>query len=126
MRGVFLDTHVVVWLYQGDVEKLSTSAQAAIEANELLISPAVKLELGYLHELKRVVQPPYVVITDLATKIGLLVDDAGFERVVEGALAIRFTRDPFDRLIVAQAQVSASSLVTKDRVIRKHYAHALW
>lgn len=126
MKGVFLDTHVVVWLYQGDVEKLSTSVKMAIEASDILLSPAAKLELGYLYELKRIAEPPHVVITDLASKIGLLVDDAGFERVVEGALAIRFTRDPFDRMIVAHAQVSASPLITKDRLIRKHYAQALW
>ena len=38
MMQVMIDTHIVVWLYMGAVEKLSIKAQQNIESNELLIS----------------------------------------------------------------------------------------
>ena len=37
-----------------------------------------------------------------------------------------WTRDTFDRLIVAQAKTRDASLLTKDRTILEHYPHAVW
>jgi predicted nuclease of predicted toxin-antitoxin system len=37
-----------------------------------------------------------------------------------------WTRDPFDRIIVGQAALHQTMLVTKDRAMRKHYPHAFW
>ncbi|MCF7950382.1 MAG: hypothetical protein K9L57_01970 [Spirochaetaceae bacterium] len=38
----------------------------------------------------------------------------------------KWTRDPFDRLITAQADIQAASLLTKDGTIRTHYPKAVW
>jgi len=46
--------------------------------------------------------------------------------VAREAVAQSWTRDPFDRLIVAQAAIRATALLTKDRVIRRRYAPAFW
>jgi PIN domain nuclease of toxin-antitoxin system len=46
--------------------------------------------------------------------------------VVEEALLHRWTRDPFDRLIVAQAAIESVRLLTKDRTIRRNFAGAIW
>ena len=47
--------------------------------------------------------------------------------VYEGRdLGITWTRDPFDRIIVAQAKIRNSALVTRDREIRLHYSKAVW
>jgi PIN domain nuclease of toxin-antitoxin system len=42
------------------------------------------------------------------------------------ALPLSWTRDPFDRLIVAQAAVRDAPLLTKDRAIRRRYRAAVW
>ncbi|HPQ42427.1 MAG TPA: PIN domain-containing protein [bacterium] len=47
---MFLDTHVVVWLYEGRTELFTDAARNAIDANDLAISPMVLLELAYLEE----------------------------------------------------------------------------
>ncbi|MCK4765175.1 MAG: hypothetical protein KAW12_23450 [Candidatus Aminicenantes bacterium] len=44
----FLDTHIVVWLYQGDFSLLSKEAKQTIEKDDIFISPLVSLELQYL------------------------------------------------------------------------------
>jgi PIN domain nuclease of toxin-antitoxin system len=44
----YLDTHVVAWFYAGETALLSSKARAAIEANRLLVSPMVGLELELL------------------------------------------------------------------------------
>jgi len=122
----YLDTHVVAWLFAGEAERLSAAARAAIESDELLVSPAVVLELQYLYETKRVSTAAEVVIDDLGRRIGLQVCDLPFIDVVRRALALSWTRDPFDRLIVAQAAVRQAPLVTKDRTIRRRYRAGVW
>jgi PIN domain nuclease of toxin-antitoxin system len=47
-------------------------------------------------------------------------------KVINFALELTWTRDPFDRIIVAQAAVNQSTLITKDTVIRDHYPHTFW
>jgi len=54
------------------------------------------------------------------------VCDQRFDRVIEAAEAQDWTRDPFDRIIVAQAGLAAATLVTKDQPIRDRYAMAAW
>ena len=49
----YLDTHIVVWLYRGDVELLSRNAREQVQNDDLLVSPAVVLELEYLKEIER-------------------------------------------------------------------------
>lgn len=48
------------------------------------------------------------------------------QRVVLEALKLSWTRDPFDRIIVAQAITGQGKLITKDDRIHKSFAGALW
>jgi PIN domain nuclease of toxin-antitoxin system len=121
-----LDTHVVVWLYAGEVERLPKEVQAHLQTHDLQISPAVVLELQYLFEIRRIAEPAQSVTAALEGTLGLTVSTLSFQRVVAAAVEQTWTRDPFDRLIVAQAQAEGASLVTADKLIRKHYARALW
>ena len=55
---IYLDTHVLVRLYLGDIDKLSAPARRAIEReDDLVVSAAAILELEFLHEIGRL-QPP--------------------------------------------------------------------
>jgi len=121
-----LDTHVVVWLYAGEVQRIPTPVREQLETHDLLISPAVILELQYLFEIRRVSEPAEAVVTDLGRRIALRVSAVPFQQVVSIATGLTWTRDPFDRLIVAQARAQEAPLVTADRVIRKHYDAAVW
>ena len=122
----YLDTHAVAALYQGDLSPFSSAALRVIdEEDDLRISPMVLLELEYLHEIKRIKAPARRIVDSLAAEIGLKICDAPFADVVRKALEERWTCDPFDRLILAQARLHGARLVTKDRLLRSRYAHAL-
>lgn len=123
---IYLDTHVAAWLFAGKTDLLPTRARARIEESDLLVSPAAVLELQYLYEIERVAEPAQVVLDALGPEIGLKVCDLPFPRVAEAALGLGWTRDPFDRLIVAQSMVRGAALLTKDRAIHDHYPHAVW
>jgi PIN domain nuclease of toxin-antitoxin system len=55
VKRLYLDTHILVWLYQDGAARLTPQGVRAVEAAEqLLISPMVELELTYLHEIARI------------------------------------------------------------------------
>lgn len=124
---IYLDTHVVAWLYGSGTELLSPEAVRMLQsADELRVSPMVRLELQYLFEIGRVTTTAAVVVDELATTLGLIVCDRPFAEVGVEAERHDFTRDPFDRLIVAQAAVVDAPLLTRDETIREAYAKARW
>ena len=117
----------MVWLCQKQLDKLTSRAITAIEASELLISPMVLLELEYLYELKRIIQPPQALLSQLGSQIGLQVCDHSFSAVVQTAILETWTRDPFDRIIVAHAKSNGyASLITSDSKIRESYPKTTW
>ncbi len=122
----YLDTHVVIWLFGGERHRLSSAATEQIRNAELLVSPAVVLELQLLHEIKRLRAAAVKVIERLSSEIGLAVCGLPFTSVLELALKQSWTRDPFDRLIVAQASANDAVLVTKDGEIRGNYRRSIW
>jgi len=122
----YLDTHVVIWLFGGERHRLSSAATEQIRNEELLVSPAVVLELQLLHEIKRLRAVAFKVIERLSSEIGLVVCRLPFTSVLEHAVKQSWTRDPFDRLIVAQASANDAALVTKDGGIRDNYRRSIW
>lgn len=86
----------------------------------------VRLELQYLHEIKRIRYTPTQIIEDLERDIDLTVRDMGFHRVILAAQNIGWTRDPFDRIIVAQAELDGQRLLSKDEVMAANSPVVIW
>jgi PIN domain nuclease of toxin-antitoxin system len=123
---IYLDTHAVIYLGQNEIARFGGKAREAVEGQDLLVSPAVVLELEYLREIRRLSIPAMELVQDLGDRIGLSVCDLPFLSVVRQALSEKWTRDPFDRLIVAQAKARGAPLITRDESIRSHYRQAIW
>ena len=123
---IYLDTHVVAWLYAGKTEELSDACRQRLEEDEAVVSPMVVLELDYLFETKRVSEPAAVVLDEMRSLLAITVCDLPFSNVVAEARRQTWTRDPFDRIIVGQAAVRGAALLTRDRSIRRHYPSAVW
>jgi PIN domain nuclease of toxin-antitoxin system len=123
---VFLDTHIAVWLYAGLIDKISETAKQTIEANDLLISPMVKLELQYLFEIGRITGKPDTIIKSLFTAIGLKVSETPLQQIIEEALKISWTRDVFDRLLSAEANIVGEGFITADENIKSNLKIAIW
>lgn len=120
------DTHVVAWLYAGRVELIPARARTLIEDGPVLVSPMVALELEYLFEIGRIRERAQGILQALARDMGLRLCDLPFADVVGAAVRQSWTRDPFDRIIVAQAALRRAPLITRDADIRAHYDRALW
>ncbi len=122
----FLDTNVVIWLYQAELDKFSERTKHVLEDSDLLISPMVKLELQHLYEIGRSKKTAENVCKVLYKEIGLQLHNVPLTILIEKALEEHWTRDPFDRLIVSHARLESAPLITKDKIILEHYSKAVW
>lgn len=127
LSAAYLDTHVAIWLHDGLSENLTEEAKRQIEANDLLISPMVLLELQYLFDKKRVAIEPMAIYMALHADLGVNLCSFPFAAVAVEALSWGWTSDPFDRIIVSHAKANDHAvLITADRRIRQHYSGAKW
>jgi len=85
------------------------------------------LELEYLHELGRTKFRALDLLKKVEHETDLRLCDLPFSTVANAALDEKWTRDPFDRLIVANAKANGFAwLITADEVIPKFYPRAVW
>ncbi len=123
---IFLDTHVAIWLYAGHLELFKPKVLKLINDKQVCISHMVRLEMQYLNEIGRINQKPDIITEALMKEIGLVYSDNSIERIINRAIHLDFTRDPFDRMIVADASINNSILISKDQIIRKNYINSVW
>jgi PIN domain nuclease of toxin-antitoxin system len=123
----YLDTHVLFWLCENRIDRISGPALKTLNRDDLLISPIVTVELTYLHEIGRSRRVAQDIVKQLREQVRLRVCDHSFANVAETATFESWTRDPFDRMIVAHAKANGyAALVTSDEKIRANYPKAVW
>ena len=116
-----------MWLAARQMKKLTREAAQAIDSSDPVISPMVLLELEYLYEIRRLARPSLVILDQLQTQIGLKVSDHPFPAIAHAALFETWTREPFDRIIVAQARSDGfSGLISADAHIQRNYSKTIW
>jgi PIN domain nuclease of toxin-antitoxin system len=121
----FIDTNSMIWIHQRRQDVFSMEAQNLLANTIVFFSPITRLELNYLWSLNKLSWKPERIIDELKARIPLFEDPTSFSLVIDEAEKLNWTRDPFDRIIVAQAALHESVLITKDRLIREHYKKAI-
>ncbi|CAN5322578.1 type II toxin-antitoxin system VapC family toxin [soil metagenome] len=124
---LLLDSHVFMWLAQDEGRLLLPARDAIASAAEIFLSTVSIAELCIKSGLGKLILPgpvaadPAAGFRQLAQAMGVTI----LPLDVEPAAALNdlphHHRDPFDRLLVAQAMVAGLTLVTHDRQLR-HYA----
>ncbi len=110
---LLLDTHVVLWQLGGTRALGRRAEQAVRAADELLFSAVSFAEIGVKAALGRLDVPADLVARVRDAGVGALPLRAEHGLAVAG-LPLHH-RDPFDRLLVAQASLERLALVTADR-----------
>jgi len=121
---VFLDTHAAVMLWNGDA--LGRKSEDLLERSAIFVSPVVRLELAFLKEVGRLKPLPDEILGALSSDYGTVQSDDPLHAVVAKAMDLDWTRDPFDRLLVATAVLHKAPFVTRDEQILEHFQDALW
>jgi PIN domain nuclease of toxin-antitoxin system len=108
---LLLDSHVMLWLMT-DSLPTQTTDRLVDERNELLVSAVSIWELE-VKRLKGKLAAPDDML-DRAEGAGFLFVDLTPDNALDAARLPLHHRDPFDRLLVAQAQAEGATLVTSD------------
>jgi PIN domain nuclease of toxin-antitoxin system len=125
---IHLDTHILIWSMV-EPDRLSRRARLAIEnpKNRVLISAAVAWELAI--KVKAGKFSP----ASLIDKLDRLLEQAAFleqaitiEHATRAGFLALHHRDPFDRLLVAQALSLRIPIVSADAIIDKYGVERLW
>ena len=126
---LLLDTHALLWWWTNDA-RLSVRARAAIadDSNDIWVSAASAWEIATKHRLGKLQEA-----ADAVSRFNELVAADGFNHLAVSFLhAIRAGahqhehRDPFDRMLVAQAELEGATLVSCDPVIAQMGVGLLW
>ncbi|HEX3917012.1 MAG TPA: PIN domain-containing protein [Caulobacteraceae bacterium] len=121
-----IDTHVVIWLAERRESQLSPLARRLVERESLEISPMVVMELETLRERGRLRNEPARLIAVVTRDFGLTQSEVRFDALIDAARTFAWTRDPFDRLIVANAIADDTRLITADEIILANFKDAVW
>jgi PIN domain nuclease of toxin-antitoxin system len=121
---LLLDTHVFLWWRTNDPQLNADAREAIATAPIVFVSSASAWEAAIKVAMGRLTLPE---------PFGRGVDHSGFRRLAitfehaEAAAALpRHHGDPFDRMLVAQAQLEECTLVTHDRALAPYDIPTLW
>ena len=117
---LLLDTHVLLWAtLKPDLLPERLRSQLSNPDHTLLLSAATAWELSIKHHLGKLPEAePLLAFTDVARQLGADVLSISAAHAVQAGALDWAHRDPFDRMLVAQAQLEGCRLVTFDDHIR--------
>jgi PIN domain nuclease of toxin-antitoxin system len=125
---VLLDTQVWLWMLTAP-ERLSTQSRSLVISadNELVLSAASAWEIAIKHGLGKLQLPelPNEYIPRLMARTGVTPLPVHHRHALRVASLPLHHRDPFDRLLVAQAQLEELPILTADRHFRLYDVEAL-
>ena len=118
--NTLLDTHFLLWTLLGS--KRLGEFPWLDDLRPWGVSPVSFLEIQFLAEVGRleVVQPDFVQA--VASDPRFIVDEVPLVALVEKAIPLSWTRDPFDRLLAAHSHARRVPLCSLDRRIRENHS----
>jgi PIN domain nuclease of toxin-antitoxin system len=121
---LLLDTHVFLW-WRAEPARLAAPVQAQIATADLVfVSAASAWEAGIKRALGRLEFPDSLEAGVLASGFEKL--HITFSHAERAASLPSHHKDPFDRMLIAQAQAEGLTLVTHDRVLEPYDVEILW
>lgn len=124
-----LDSHVLVW-WQADDARLGPAARGVLAdpESELVWSAASTWELGIKAATKRLTLPlPFALwVGSRVASLGGVHLPVSHDHAVAAAALPPHHRDPFDRMLVAQAVTEGLTLVSADPLLRQYGVDLLW
>lgn len=125
---LLLDTHTFIW-WDSSPDQLSNPAREALEdpTNEVFVSTISLWEMVIKNQLGKLTlhRPLHVILADQVSQ-GLRTLPFDTPHVLQISNLPDHHKDPFDRALIAQAQVENAILVTKDSDMSAYQVSLLW
>jgi PIN domain nuclease of toxin-antitoxin system len=126
---VLLDTHSLLWLVTDDLRLSDTARNTFLDAdNELLRSAVVGFEIAVKHSLAQLElsEPPRIFIENRIRNNALTLFPLTMAHAVRVADLPYHRRNPFDRLLIAQALKEDLPLLSADAIPSEYDVRRLW
>jgi len=125
--GVLVDTQAFIWFFE-DSSRLPASVRAYMEkSSRLVVSVASFWEITIKASLGKLVIPESIAgVIDKALANGFKILPIERNHLVTLAALDFIHRDPFDRIIIAQAISEGMPLVSSDDVFRQYPINSVW
>lgn len=125
----FAGTHTALWMFEGSPE-ISPELQNELTdpAHELYFSDVSAWEIVIKHAIGKLPLPsaPEIFVSEMVVEHGLVSRSISLGAIFQWGKLPMIHRDPFDRLLVAQAIDDGLTLVSCDSEIRKYPVPCLW
>ena len=129
MTRLLLDTHVFLW-WLSERERLRDAAVRALgePANTLLFSAASSWEIAIKYALRKLKlpEPPSRFVPERLARQGMVPLAVEHSHALRVSELPRHHEDPFDRLLVAQAQLEKAAVLTADPSFLLYDVDILW
>lgn len=121
-----LDTHVLIW-WLDDSAELSSSVRNIISnpENNMVVSHVSYWEIAIKVSIERLIFPLNTLDTELQNN-GFELLAINTAHIIQSTSLPMHHRDPFDRMLIAQAKIDNLSLITKDHQIQKYDLSWFW
>jgi PIN domain nuclease of toxin-antitoxin system len=124
-----LDTHTLLWSFSGS-SSLSARARRLIEdgSNEILVSTVSAWEIGTKVRLGKL-PTGEELISDFSfylKQLGVEALPISMEHALRAGRLPGEHRDPFDRMLIAQAQAEDIPIVSNDRIFDEYHVQRIW
>lgn len=124
-----LDTHTFLWMAVSP-EQLSKAVKDAVlkKNNRLYLSAASAWEVTLLWQLDRIVLPdqPQRFIPEAMQQMSIQPLPISFLTAISSAMLPLIHRDPFDRILIAEAVKENLTILTKDKKIAEYDVKTQW
>ncbi len=126
---ILLDTHACIWMIV-ESRRLSLRAKAAIEDldNEVFVSAATGWEITTKHRIGKLPEVERFVYDFAATlkQMGFQPLPVSMDHATRAGLLVGEHKDPFDRMLIAQALAEDLPLVSNDAVFDAYLVRRIW
>ena len=122
---LLLDTHAALWWLSDDARFGAQAAHhLADETNQVLLSAAVVWEVAIKRSLGKLDAPEDLAPTLLGAGVRTLAVSVDHAAAVEHLPWHH--RDPFDRMLIAQASIEGAAIVSRDESLRPYGITLIW
>jgi PIN domain nuclease of toxin-antitoxin system len=120
-----LDTHALLWWVTDD-RRLSKRAREIIATDEILVSVVSAWEIEIKRGLGRIDADTHAILREVSTTEGFRWLEIRPSHVAALVDLPPLHRDPFDRMLVAQADHERVAMITRDKDVRRYPIDVVW
>ena len=122
-----LDTHAFIWTLGND-ENLSRKSLNIIHSqSEIFVSMATFWEIAIKQSIKKLnIEDSIEDLGRICQRLSIKILPIELRHIERTKALPQIHRDPFDRLLIAQAQIENFTLITRDTIIPQYDVKTLW